>query len=619
MYNWRSRLLGQLKIRTRLTLGFGVVVSLMFLSIALNLIIRDYERDAEAQARDAQARATLAERLRAQIKDARYKESLMIVQYMSGLGFNILTDETALQASIDDALATVRTLQAQTPADDTDSDDDQATDAEFLATLEQGVLDYRAQADQLATYILTERGTETTGLGGDLISAIENLAPAYEVDALVYAAASYLHFVQPQEKTQFLVEEFGQIETSIRQAGFAPEDETRYLATLNLARNRLFTLNANDFLLYTEYFTLTADTDSLSLLINSLAESAHDERETAEDSLVEAERLSELSLALAGALILMTALLLSMIISQSITNPVTALATAARRIAGGDYEQQLDTARQDELGQLANDFNEMVSAVQRREIELRIATAQAEEAARIKSQFLANVSHELRTPLNAVIGFSDMLLMGMSGPLNDQQEHKVTRLRQNGMRLLALINDILDLTRIEAKRIEIVHRPFEPRALIDRWIGQVETEAAEKDLAFDVNIDPVLPDCLLGDEKRIEQIGTNLLSNAFKFTEYGGVTLSVQADFVTNTWAVAVTDTGIGIPPHALDLIFEEFRQIDGSSTRAYQGTGLGLAITRNLVRIMEGEITVESKPGAGSTFMVTLPLRLPAQEKVEV
>ncbi|RPI97587.1 MAG: hypothetical protein EHM39_09245, partial [Chloroflexi bacterium] len=278
--------------------------------------------------------------------------------------------------------------------------------------------------------------------------------------------------------------------------------------------------------------------------------------------------------------------------------------------------QRAEVKTTNEVGQLSQAFNDTIAKISEREAQLReqteklrIATARAKEAARIKGEFLANVSHELRTPLNAIIGFSDMLLMGMSGPLNDKQSHKISRLRENGARLLDLINDILDLTRIEARRVELVMAPFLPQAMFSRIAGQMDVLAQDKGLTFELEVAPDLPETLMGDEKRIEQIIVNLLSNAFKFTQAGSVTLHAQINPSAQTWSTTVSDTGIGIPPHARDLIFEEFRQLDGSASRAYKGTGLGLAITRNLVRIMGGDITVESELNKGSRFTVTLPM----------
>ncbi|MEO8606432.1 MAG: ATP-binding protein [Chloroflexota bacterium] len=322
------------------------------------------------------------------------------------------------------------------------------------------------------------------------------------------------------------------------------------------------------------------------------------------------------------AILVLLALIASVItalwIVNQIVKPISSLATTAHAIQSGDFSQRSQIVRQDEIGQFADAFNEMTDAIQKRETDLikqaedlRIATARAKEAARVKGEFLANVSHELRTPLNAIIGFSDMLMAGMSGPLNDKQVHKLERLKENGKRLLALINDLLDLTRIEAGRLEMVESPFSPRDMAERMTAQMESLAVESKLQFVTTISPDVPDMLSGDEKRIEQVVINLLSNAFKFTKEGSVTLNINTDSVEHTWNIEVTDTGIGIPPHAINVIFEEFRQVDGSYSRAYKGSGLGLSITRNLVRMMGGKIAVKSVLDRGSTFTVTLPLNL--------
>lgn len=306
-----------------------------------------------------------------------------------------------------------------------------------------------------------------------------------------------------------------------------------------------------------------------------------------------------------------------------ITRPIRKLTEVATEVINGDYSRRAQIRRSNEIGQLATAFNTMTDKLvntldernkrldEIREVnrQLRIATAMAKEAARIKSEFLATVSHELRTPLNAIIGFSDMLLLGMSGELNEKQRHQVTRLQENGKRLLSLINNILDITRIEAGRTELAFSAFEPRQLANRLYNQMEVLAQQGGLKLEMNVDPTLPDQLIGDENRIEQIVVNLLSNAFKFTEKGFVRLDIKANPEKSEWTLEVTDTGIGIPPHALDYIFEEFRQVDGSSTRVYKGSGLGLTITRNLVRLMDGRINVKSKLGSGSVFTVTLPM----------
>lgn len=303
------------------------------------------------------------------------------------------------------------------------------------------------------------------------------------------------------------------------------------------------------------------------------------------------------------------------VVSQ-VVNPITKLSRVAQAIRNGDFSQRSDLKRKDEIGQFAVTFNEMSDAIQKREKDLldqaealRVATARAKESARVKGEFLANVSHELRTPLNAIIGFSDMLLAGMNGPLNEKQTHKLGRLKENGSRLLALINDLLDLTRIQSGRLEVVDVAFAPHEVAERITAQMESLAVKSNLKFETVVSPDMPKTVRGDEKRVEQVMVNLLSNAFKFTNAGSVTLSLSANPADNTWNIEVVDTGVGIPPHAVNVIFEEFRQLDGTYTRAYKGSGLGLAITRNLVRLMGGTIGVKSTLDVGSTFTVTLPM----------
>ena len=240
--------------------------------------------------------------------------------------------------------------------------------------------------------------------------------------------------------------------------------------------------------------------------------------------------------------------------------------------------------------------------------ELEIARNKAEDATRLKSQFLATMSHELRTPLNAIIGYSDIVLAGMTGNLSLEQRNYQERVLANAEHLLGLINDILDLSKVEAGRMEIARKPFN----VQSWLKDIEFQtkglAEKKNLSLTVILDPNMPASIMGDSSRLKQITINLLSNAVKFTDAGGVTLEVRTGDAA-TWTLAVTDTGIGIPPHMLDVVFDEFRQVDGTSRRAHGGTGLGLAIVRKFVITMGGSVRVSSEVGKGSTFTLTLPL----------
>lgn len=244
--------------------------------------------------------------------------------------------------------------------------------------------------------------------------------------------------------------------------------------------------------------------------------------------------------------------------------------------------------------------------------ELDAAREVAEEANLLKSQFLATMSHELRTPLNAINGFTEILLEGMAGELNERQMSNLRRVHTNARDLRKLIDDLLDLAKIEAGRTEVIKKPFAIRDWLDEILGQTRSLADEKGLRYISELDPRLPPYIVGDPGRLKQLTVNLISNAIKFTDVGEVRITVKRDG-EDQWLISVSDTGIGIPPHAQEYIFDKFRQIDGQSTRKHGGSGLGLAIVRNLAMVMGGGVRVSSVVGKGSTFSVMLPLQIPA------
>ncbi len=228
------------------------------------------------------------------------------------------------------------------------------------------------------------------------------------------------------------------------------------------------------------------------------------------------------------------------------------------------------------------------------------------EANRLKSQFLANMSHELRTPLNSIIGYTNLIAEGLYGPVTERQHDRLIRVIHNGQHLLGLINDILDLSKIEAGQMVLNTTRLDTPELLESVLATMEPLAQDKDLTIRRDFAGAPP--IMADETRIRQIFVNLLANAIKFTSEGTITIHAGGTSADGVVHFQVSDTGIGIPEDKLDVVFEEFRQVDESATRQYQGTGLGLAITRRLVEMHGGQITVESEVGAGTTFHLTLP-----------
>jgi PAS domain S-box-containing protein len=238
--------------------------------------------------------------------------------------------------------------------------------------------------------------------------------------------------------------------------------------------------------------------------------------------------------------------------------------------------------------------------------ELAVARMQAESASKLKSQFLATMSHELRTPLNAVIGYAQLQLAGMAGDMTDEQEEFQERILANAQHLLGLINEVLDLSKIEAGRMEMAERPFSVRDCLQEVMRQNRVLAENKSVGFELAVADDMPDVVVGDQSRIRQVLINLVSNAIKFTDEGSVRVEAGRHG-EDAWSVSVTDTGIGIAPHLQETVFDEFRQAENGIQRG--GTGLGLAIVRKLVLMMNGRVRLNSELGKGSTFTVILPL----------
>jgi signal transduction histidine kinase len=304
--------------------------------------------------------------------------------------------------------------------------------------------------------------------------------------------------------------------------------------------------------------------------------------------------------------------------------PIKALQEGAGRIGSGDLSRRIDVKTRDEFEALAADFNHMADQLQRSHAdlehrveertealgrsvaELRALGVKLEAASQHKSQFLANMSHELRTPLNAVLGYTELMLDGIYGPMPQKAREVLERVQFNGRHLLGLINNVLDLSKIEAGQIVLNIEPYDMTSLVHAAVESVESLVKDKPIELRAVVEPGLP-LGRGDAQRLLQVFVNLVGNAIKFTDKGLVEIRAARD--AGSFVLSVRDSGPGIDPADHARIFEEFQQVDNSITRRKPGTGLGLAVSKSIVEMHGGTIRVDSALGEGATFVVTLPV----------
>jgi signal transduction histidine kinase len=316
-----------------------------------------------------------------------------------------------------------------------------------------------------------------------------------------------------------------------------------------------------------------------------------------------------------AGLAIVLALLCGFVISWSCLLPLRKAREFLAAVSAGDFTARITVPNRDEFGAQAARMNHMsgeigrlVNEQQRAAAALRELNASLEQASRAKSEFLANMSHELRTPMNAILGFTEMMRDGLYGEVPDELKEPLADIHTNGRHLLGLINDVLDLSKIEAGRMGLTLQEYAVQDVVDSVRVSLRSLAHERGLEFVTRVPADLP-VAYGDAKRIAQCLMNLAGNALKFTRQGRVEIAVERQ--GDELIYRVTDTGIGIPKDELGRVFDEFRQVDGAVTREFGGTGLGLSITKRFVEMHGGRIWVDSEPGEGSTFWFAVPLRV--------
>lgn len=498
-------------------------------------------------------------------------------------------------------------------------------------------------AGQLAN--VTERLYRDSFKRGETLSAVENefLSARQEV---------FLHTIISDEASKSYLEgsidehkkKIGKLLTEYKALGIAKKQEKTFddlqksMQNYWNIHNRIGDRSRDDALSLIRMEGNKSFTDT----INSLKKLSKEEKDIAYTAYQESDFFASVIIAVTLAftlLAIITAGGLWLALTRAIVRPILSIEESAKKIGQGNLKERVPVVTEDEIGSLAGEFNRMAESLEnyyatlekkveertdelklaneelyKKKQELEFTNLELREANKMKSQFLANVSHELRTPLNSIIGFSELLMEKAFGDLNERQHQYVEYVHSSGGHLLQLINNILDLSRIEAGRMELVSEDFPIMEVLGEILGIIKPLAHKRSITIDAKAVPASPK-LHADKAKFKQIMINLLSNAVKFNQDNG-RIIVDWDIIEEPMGMKmerfvvfkIKDTGIGIKEEDRSKLFKEFEQIDSSITREYGGTGLGLVLTKRLVELHNGEIWFDSDFGKGSTFYVKMP-----------
>lgn len=620
---------GDLSIRTKLALGLG---SLLVVVLAVGIVsqITGLVEDREFEnLQRSENELTAADRIVVEFLEARRNEKNFFFNYQFE-GYDTAYNNYFLPGlgHIDTLLNVVDVVR--------EGEEDQS-DIDALDDVETFIIGYRVSLRSVVVDAIVQRGTSQSGLIGDISETIEEIDEEAEelgAEAVHLAADEFENlfltyrlqtppgaFTVQSIDPSFFDEDLEALRQTIRDAELSGEaraellDEVESIDRMFSELIELDTNIANDIGQFENIASV------LQGLVNEIALDAQAEVDDAEAAFEQSQRVARVVEIFGVIVAFAFAILLMIFINAGLVRPIKSLTHAADQFAQGHYDQQVSIANNDEVGQLGHSFNTMADAVKSRDqslneanlllaqriAEVDQARAEAEQANKVKSQFLASVSHELRTPLNAILNFTKFVMTGRMGEVNDRQVNALTNVITSGDHLLNLINDVLDISKIESGALSLfIKNDVDVKNEVQRAVETAQSLVNDKSVKFVTQIADNLP-LLTGDELRIYQVILNLISNACKFTKEGEI--SVRAYQENGNVIVAIKDTGPGIPLQDQEKIFSAFVQSE-SGIRDGTGTGLGLPIAKRLTEAHGGRLWLNSEVGKGTTFFVALPIQ---------